>query len=485
VSANEITASPPAGPLPRGAIASPERLAMGLRTAGQSLLLEEYDNILSCIRCGLCLTSCPTYVLTGHEAEGPRGRIAMARALVEGHLALTEDLVTHEKNCLVCDACTAVCPAGVHMDPLQVALRAAIEPQRARPVWERTLRYLVFKKLFPDMGAFRLLVRLIWLYQRSGLQWLVRTLGLLRLLGLEKTEAFLPPVSSRFLVPSGEVYAASSGNARAAGSAIAPGSASSAASAGNVKDARSTGSGTPVAFFAGCVMSTALAETDRATIRVLQRAGCDVTNTAGQGCCGALNAHSGDLPAALNLARRNIVAFETSDGPIAVNSAGCGAMLKDYGHHFRNDPAWSARATAFSQRVRDATEVLSGRALPLSSQAAAKPLRVTYQEPCHLAHAQRIRQQPRDLLRSIPGVTLVEMNESTLCCGSAGIYNVTNPKESGQLQQRKLDNALATQPDVIATANPGCQLQLQCGLRARGSSVQVKHIVDLLDDATG
>jgi len=473
VSANETTASPPLGPLPRGAIASPERLAMGLRTAGQSLLLEEYDNILSCIRCGLCLTSCPTYVLTGHEAEGPRGRIAMARALVEGHLALTEDLVTHEQNCLVCDACTAVCPAGVHMDPLQVALRAAIEPQRKRPVWERTLRYLVFRKLFPDMGAFRLLVRLIWLYQRSGLQWLARTLGLLRLMGLAKTEAFLPPVSSRFLVPSGEVYPASSGSARTVGNA------------GSAESAGSTGSGTPVAFFAGCVMSTALAETDRATIRVLQRAGCDVTNIAGQGCCGALNAHGGDLPAALDLARRNIVAFEISDSPIVVNSAGCGAMLKDYGHHFRDDPAWSERATVFSQRVRDATEVLSARALPLSSQAAAKPLRVTYQEPCHLAHAQRIRQQPRDLLRSIPGVTLVEMDESTLCCGSAGIYNVTNPKESGQLQQRKLDNALATQPDVIATANPGCQLQLQCGLRARGSSVQVKHIVDLLDEATG
>ena len=411
--------------------------------------------MLSCIRCGQCLTSCPTYVLSGNEAEGPRGRVAMERALVEGHLALTEVLVRHEQNCLVCDACTAVCPAGVHMDPLQVALRSAIEPQRKRGAGERLVRHLVFKRLFPNMGAFRLLVRLIWLYQRSGLQWLARTLGILKLLGLDKTEAFLPRVSGSFLVPEGEVFPSH------------------------------TGEHTPVSFFAGCVMSTALAETDRATIRVLQRAGCDVLNVSEQGCCGALNAHGGDLPTARELAKRTIAAFE-QDGhggttPVIVNSAGCGAMLKDYAHHLRDDPQWAERGAAFSKRVQDVTAFLATRTLPLRS---TKERRVTYQEPCHLAHAQRIRQQPRALLQSIPGVTLCEMAESTLCCGSAGIYNVTNPNESRRLQQRKLDNALATSPDVIATANPGCLLQLQSGLKERGSTVQVRHIVDLLDEAT-
>ncbi|HEU5316673.1 MAG TPA: 4Fe-4S dicluster domain-containing protein, partial [Chloroflexota bacterium] len=181
-----MTAAPPTGPLPRSAVPAPARLAMGLRPEGQAALLEEYDNMLSCIRCGQCLTSCPTYVLSGHEAEGPRGRVAMARALLEGHLALTDDLVLHEQNCLVCDACTAVCPAGVHMDPLQVALRTAIDPQRRRPLPDRLLRHLVFRRLFPNMRAFRVLVRLIWLYQRTGLQRLARTLGVLRLLALDK-----------------------------------------------------------------------------------------------------------------------------------------------------------------------------------------------------------------------------------------------------------------------------------------------------------
>lgn len=447
-----MSAAPPAGPLPRSAVPAPTRLAMGLRPQGQAALLEEYDNMLSCIRCGQCLTSCPTYVLSGHEAEGPRGRVAMARALLEGHLALTDDLVLHEQNCLVCDACTAVCPAGVHMDPLQVALRTAMDPQRHRPLPERLLRHLVFRRLFPSMRAFRALVRLIWLYQRTGLQWLARTLGILKLLGLDRSEAFLPRVSGDFLVPGGEVFPSE------------------------------TAEHTPVAFFAGCVMSTALAEIDRATIRVLQRAGCDVTVVRDQGCCGALNAHGGDLPIALELARRTIAAFEQSGSdPVIVNSAGCGAMLKDYAHHLRHDPAWAERAAAFSRRVQDVTVFLAGRTLPFTRPLDA---RVTYQEPCHLAHAQRIRQQPRTLLQSIPGVTLCEMAESTLCCGSAGIYNVTNPNESRRLQQRKLDHALVTGASVIATANPGCLLQLASGLRERNSPVRVAHLVELLDEAS-
>jgi glycolate oxidase iron-sulfur subunit len=472
--ASALAPEPPTGPLPRGTVPAPVRLAMGLRPEGQALLLEEYDNMLSCIRCGQCLTSCPTYVLSGNEAEGPRGRVAMARALVEGHLALTEDLVRHEQNCLVCDACTAICPAGVHMDPLQVALRAAIEPQRQRGLPERLIRHLVFRRLFPNMGAFRLLVRLIWLYQRTGLQWLARNLGVLRLLGLDKTEAFLPRVSGTFLVPQGAVYPASP----------LPLHRHPEHREGFVPPV--SPQPTPVSFFAGCVMSTALADNDRATIRVLQRAGCDVLNVKSQGCCGALNAHGGDLPTALDLAKRTIAAFEQDghDGatPIVVNSAGCGAMLKDYAHHLRDDPTWGPRAAAFSARVQDATTFLAPRSLPL--RATSNEMRVTYQEPCHLAHAQRIRQQPRTLLQSIPGLTLHEMDESALCCGSAGIYNLTNPRESRQLQQRKLDNALATNPHVIATANPGCLLHLQSGLKERNSPVRVAHIIELLDEAT-
>jgi glycolate oxidase iron-sulfur subunit len=448
---------------------------LALDSTQRELLAGEHLNMLACIRCGQCLTSCPTYVLSMHEAEGPRGRVAMMRALLEGQLPLTDDLIAHEQNCLVCDACTAVCPAGVHMDPLQVALRTAIEPRVRRPVWQRAVRPLVFRHLFADMRLFRLVVRLIWLYQALGVQRLARRLGILRVMGVDKAEAFLPRISAEFLVPRGELYRAEPRPSGSGRSQSEPDPLHDGRGPEPAETAR-------VSFFAGCVMSTALAGIDRATIRVLQRAGCDVVNTAGQGCCGALNAHGGDLEGAKELARRNIAAFEAAAQlPIAVNSAGCGAMLKDYAHHFRDDPAWAGRAEAFSARVKDVTELLTSRDLPMR-----RPLgvRVTYQEPCHLVHAQRISQQPRALLRAIPGLELREMAESSLCCGSAGIYNITNPHESRQLQQRKLDNAKATEAEVIVTANPGCMLQLQSGLAERGSPTTVKHLVELLDEAT-
>jgi glycolate oxidase iron-sulfur subunit len=426
-----------------------------LEPARKSLLIDQYDNMLACVRCGLCLTACPTYVLSLNEAEAPRGRIAIARALAEGHLQVTPDLVEHEQNCLVCEACTAVCPAGVHMDPLQVSLRAAIEPNLRRPTWQRLLRRVVFRGFFADMGRFRALARALWLYQRSGVQALARATSMLKLLGLERRERLLPRVATHFLVPRGECYA----RERGAGS--------------NPADR--------VAFFAGCVMSTALADVDRATIRVLQRAGCDVENTARQGCCGALNAHSGDLDGALELARRNIAAFESSQGAIVVNAAGCGAMLKEYTHHLQHDHAWAERARSFSARVRDVTEFLATRALPMRRPVAK---RVVYQDACHLLHAQRISHQPRALLQAVEGLELREMAENGLCCGSAGVYNVTNPRQAHQLQHRKLDNALATEPELIVTANPGCLIQLRSGLEERGSSVSVKHLVELLDEAS-
>ena len=253
--------------------------------------------MLSCVRCGQCLTSCPTYVLSGREAEGPRGRVALARALHDGVLPLTRDLLVHEQNCLVCDACTAVCPAGVHMDPLQVAFRTAVEPTIRRGGPERLIRRLVFRQLFPNMGLFRAFVFLLWVYQALGIQKLARALGIVRLLGMKDAEAFLPRVQRPFLVPKGEVYP-SEGPVQVADTGVV------------TEPAVGESAAATASFFAGCVMSTALADIDRATIRVLQRAGCEVVNTAGQGCCGALNAHGGDLDAALMMARRNIEAFE-------------------------------------------------------------------------------------------------------------------------------------------------------------------------------
>lgn len=414
-------------------------------------LATEYANMLACVRCGLCLTSCPTYVLSMHEAEGPRGRVGMARALAEGSLELSPELVQHELNCLVCDACSAVCPAGVHMDPLQVVLRSRLG-ETSRVTWQvRLIRAVVFAWLFTDMRRFRLLARLLWLYQRLGVRWLVRKARILQAIGLAEAEQLLPDMPWSAVTPKGETY-----------QPVAPQRGE-------------------VAFFAGCVMSTALAEVDRATIRVLQRGGYAVHNPRAQGCCGALHAHGGDLPHALDLAKANIAAFEGTDGPIVVNSAGCGAMLKDYAHHLRGDPQWAERAKAFSTRVQDLSEALAPGGMPMRN---AMPTKVVYQDACHLLHAQRISRQPRDLLRQVDGLELVDIAEAGLCCGSAGVYNVTNPTQSRELQQRKIDNALKVTPDVIVTANPGCLLQLRAGLAERNSPVQVRHLAEVLDEAS-
>jgi glycolate oxidase iron-sulfur subunit len=426
------------------------------RGAAQPLehdLLSEYDNMLSCVRCGLCLTSCPTYVLSGHEAEGPRGRVAMARALTEGRLELTPDLIEHERNCLVCEACTAVCPAGVRMGPIQIALRSALASSDRPSPRARLARHVAYRRAFADMATLRRLTSLLRVSQRLGLVWLARRSGLLPLVGMKDGAALLPSIPDRFVTPKGEVYPAQS-------RAAAP----------------------RVSFFAGCIMSTAFAELDHATIRLLQRSGCDVSNTAGQGCCGALHAHSGEVDMARALAKQNIAAFELDgDAPIVVNSAGCGAMLKEYGHLLYDEPEWEGRAKALVARVRDLSEFLARRELPLRRPVNAV---VTYQEPCHLAHAQRISRQPRELLQRIRGLELREMKESALCCGSAGVYNLTNPAESRRLRDRKVANAIATGASVIVTANPGCLLQLRAGLAAEAGDVTVKHIVELLDEAT-
>jgi glycolate oxidase iron-sulfur subunit len=412
-------------------------------------LAAEYDNMLACIRCGLCLTSCPTYVISLHESEGPRGRIGMLRALTEGHLEVTPDLVEHQLNCLVCDACSAVCPAGIHMDPMQVALRSVFERRARRPGWQSLVRRFAFSWVLRDMRHLRLVVRLLWFAQT------LRLTGLARLLpGLQGPARLLPRLPRQFVVPRGETYPPEAGDPPL-----------------------------EVEFFAGCVMSTALAEIDRATLRVLQRAGCSVHNPEGQGCCGALGAHSGDLAGALELARSTIAAFEGSSGPIVVNSAGCGAMLKDYAHHLRHDPVWAERARLFSARVRDLSELLADRSLPLKRRLDQT---VVYQDACHLLHAQRIGRQPRALLRQIPGLELIEIAEAGMCCGSAGVYNLTNPEPASALQKRKLGNALAAKPTTIVTGNPGCLLQLRAGLAARTaeSPVEVRHLAEVLDAAS-
>jgi glycolate oxidase iron-sulfur subunit len=416
------------------------------------LLKGQYDNMQSCIRCGLCLSVCPTYQISFAEEEGPRGRIALARGLAEGHLSFSPDLLAHEQSCLLCEACTDICPAGFKMEQLGVPLRAAMVDAKPPKRSTRLLRSLVFGRLFANMSLFRQACGAGRFYQQVGLQWLLRKTGILRLLGLSRLEALLPQMDGHFFVPRGQTYPAEGDRRSIAG------------------------------VFAGCIMSTAFAEADRATARVLARNGIEAVACSAQQCCGALHLHNGDIEGARKLARANIQAFAAmGEAAIVVNAAGCGSTLKNYGHLLQNDAEYASSAASFADRVRDVTEFLAP--LPVATANRSLELTVTLQEPCHLAHGQHIRSAPREILKAIPGVRLVEMDESDLCCGSAGVYNVSEPERSTALMRRKVDHALATDASVIVTANPGCQLQLQAGLRERGSSVRVQHIVELLDEA--
>ena len=423
-----------------------------LNPVGQKLLEAEYDNMLSCIRCGLCLSVCPTYQQRFVEPEGPRGRIAVGRALVEGHLEITPDLLEHWDSCILCDACSAVCPSGVRMEAIGQALRAAVAETTGG-----TGNYAVnvaLRWVLPNMGVLRTVTALGKLYQRSGVQKLARASGVLKLLRLHELESMLPAIDAPALVPQGQVWEAT-GEHRAT-----------------------------VALLVGCIMGAAFGETDRATARVLAANGCRVLAPAGQGCCGALHAHRGELKGAQALARHNIDAFEQAQvDAIVVNAAGCGATMKGYAHLLEHDPDYAQRAAAFATKVKDFSEFLAELG-PRPPQRGL-PWRVTYQEPCHLANVQRVREAPRLLLRAIPGLELQEMAEPTMCCGSGALYNVTQAESSAGLRERKVRSASATRAEVIVTANPGCLIQLQQGIKGAGSSLRVLHIADVLDQAYG
>ncbi len=417
------------------------------------------DSIINaCVHCGLCLSSCPTYVETGREASSPRGRIYLIKMVSEGQLDIEDEVFTGQMSqCLNCRACEAVCPSGVQYGRLVEAARDQIqqvqETEQSPPV--AALRGVVFGVLFNHMGLLRAFSWGMRFYQQSGIQTFARKSGLLKLLKLDETEQLLPPIDEKFFVPRGNTLRAT-----------------------NVAQAEHT-----VGIFAGCIQSTAFADVNRATARVLAANGNDVSAYTGQGCCGALHAHAGDLDGARVLARKNIDAFEQSGTEaLIINAAGCGAQLKDYGHLLEHDPQYAERAKEFVKRVNDATEWLAK--FPINTADMGNvDMTVTYQEPCHLCHAQRISKQPRTLLKAVPGLTLVEMKESSLCCGSAGIYNITQPEMAAQLGERKVANAMATNADTVVSANPGCMIQVGGILRQHGSEMDVAHIMTVLDHA--
>ncbi len=420
----------------------------------------------ACVHCGLCLSSCPTYRQTGLEMSSPRGRIYLMKAVTTGTIGLESHVFQHQMTeCLNCRACEAVCPSGVLYGHILEASRAQVEQARKgeaehptpavppRPLWQQLIRRVVFNRLFVHMELFRAFSRAMALYQRSGVQWLVRKSGLLHVVRMQDMEAMLPVMSKTFTIPKGQIYPAE-GESRYL-----------------------------VGLFTGCIMGTAFAHVHDATIRVLQKNGCDVVLVPDQGCCGALHTHSGDLEGGRALARRTIAAFEGMGlDAIIANAAGCGSTLKEYGELLHDDPQWRERAVQFSALVQDVHEFLT--AIDLNrDDLGLLPVRVTYQEACHLAHAQRIIIQPRKLLKAIPGVDLHEMRESALCCGSAGVYNITQPEMAYQLGKRKVNHALETNTTIIATTNPGCAIQMSSELQRRGEHVEVRYIVELLDES--
>jgi glycolate oxidase iron-sulfur subunit len=404
-----------------------------------------------CVHCGFCLPACPTYVSWGEEMDSPRGRIDLMRGLAEGKIAWSDTVAAHFDRCLGCMGCMPACPSGVKYDVLIERTRAELERRLERPRAEQFHREMIFA-LFPHPGRLRAVAALLWLYAESGLQGLVRRNGLLRLLPrrLAQMEALLPQVSLHHV------------GARLPERVPAKG----------VRRAR-------VALLAGCVQRVFFPGVNEATLRVLSAEGCEVLVPRGQGCCGALSIHAGREQEALAFARDTIARFEGPVDAVLVNAAGCGSSMKDYGRLFADDPAWAARAAAFSAKVRDINEFLA--ALPPIAPRHPLRARVAYHDACHLAHAQRIHSAPRALLSGIPGLDLVEIPEGDQCCGSAGIYNLVEPESSEEIGARKVDNILSVRPDFLASANPGCTLQIQKLLRQRGQTLSAAHPIEILD----
>ena len=402
-------------------------------------------DLAQCVHCGLCLQNCPTYLQTGNEAESPRGRIHLIQALNEGRVEANTDYRRHLELCLVCRNCESVCPSGVPFGRIMEAGRAQLYERAALPLGQRLFRRLAFTELLPHRWRLRVLFGTLLAYQRSGLQRLVRASRLLPV-PLQQAERLLPPLPKPFL-PSWEVYPPV-GRRRYR-----------------------------VGLFSGCVMPLVYGPVHAATLRVLRHNGCEVHIPREQVCCGALNVHGGEQAMTRDLARRNIQAFLGRGlDAIVVNSAGCGATMKEYG-----DLLGGPEAAEFGRLTRDVSEFLAA----IELEPFRTPVRrsVTLQESCHLVHAQRIKDAPRQLLLALPGLEFTDLTQPELCCGSAGLYMLTEPEMSTRILDAKMRDVAGTGARTIVTANPGCMMQLQRGVQRAGLAADVKHVVELVDEA--
>lgn len=410
-----------------------------------------------CVLCGMCLSACPTHRELHEEMDSPRGRIALMRLLAQGRIDPQGSFATHIDRCLGCLACEAVCPSGVRFGHLLEEARAYLAEARPKPLFKRLMGNVVFHQLLPHPSRLHCFAVLLQMGQRlgapRGAAWLSRY-GLLPKT-VEQLFAMLPPLPDRFFLPPPGTTFPPQGERRL-----------------------------KVALFVGCVMPSLFAPVHEATVRILQKNGCEVVVPGKQICCGALHLHQGLRAEAMAMAKKNIEAFEGVEAEaIVLNSAGCSLALKAYPELLKDDPSFAERARSFSRQVRDFSRLLLD--LPFEKPSGEIRRRVTYQDPCHLAHAQGMKEEPRRLLRSIPGLEFVEMREADRCCGAAGIYHLLQPVLSQKILDFKMRCLAETQASLVVTANPGCLLQLRYGIAKAGLKMEVLHVAELLDQAYG
>jgi glycolate oxidase iron-sulfur subunit len=406
-----------------------------------------------CVHCGFCLPTCPTWQNWQEEMDSPRGRIDLFRALEDGRVTMSPAVAAHFDRCLGCMACITSCPSGVRYDHVIEAARARVEREHARPLADALHRAFVFA-LFPWPRRLRAAALFLWLWRVTGLRWLARRVGLLRAFPrLAAMEALAPPLPLRDVLARLPAHVPAAGERRLR-----------------------------VGLVGGCVQRVFFPGVNAATLRVLAAEGVEVVVPEGQGCCGALSLHVGREEEARRLARALVERFEREElDLVVVNAAGCGSHLKDLGHLFADDPGFAPRARAFSAKVRDVLELLA--TLPPRAPRAPLRARVAYHSPCHLGHAQRVREAPRALLRTIPGLELVEVPDSEQCCGSAGVYNIIEAESAAEVGRRKAEAVIATKATLLASANPGCSLQIRRMLEERDAGIEAAHPIEILDRA--
>jgi glycolate oxidase iron-sulfur subunit len=418
--------------------------------AASSFDKPQQKDLDKCVHCGLCLNACPTYRELGVEMDSPRGRIYQMVQIANGTARIDDSYVEHMDLCLACRACESACPSGVPYGRLIEAARTEIASVRPRPFLMR----MAYQHLLPSRTNLKIVGTLLWLYEKLGLQSLVRATGLLPK-SVAEAEALSPPIEKPFFYESyGKTFPAD----------------------GERKYR--------VAFLGGCIANLSFARLNDATVRVLQKNGCEVVVPDAQNCCGALQVHAGMREEGRTLARQNIDAVvDKGFDAVICNAGGCGSTLKEYDELLEHDPAYAEKARKFVALMKDVSEFIA--ATDFNRNFKELPITVTYQDSCHLAHGQKVRGAPRKLLNAIPGLQLREMQNSDLCCGSAGVYNVIHNELAMQVLDTKMGYVKAAKAEYIATANPGCLLQLRYGAKKYGTGQQVLHVVEILDKAYG